>query len=114
MDYKYELDRFVSVCRQLVNNTQVSTRPYGYLCGSKAAWGVFLNALLMYEKIFQQGESANSAEEAQPCGETNKQRDAIFLTYIEAVADSPDVPSKAKVESINGMIRDWRSGKQHP
>ena len=44
----------------------------------------------------------------------DKVKEVVFLEYIESMCMSPDTDSKNKIRGIEGLINDWRNGKEHP
>lgn len=66
MDYQYELERFVDVSRQMVNQSSVCDVGYSISIKSKVVWTAFLNGLKFCEKISQDQKEAQKQSATPP------------------------------------------------
>ncbi len=104
MDYKHELERFVNVSRQMVDNANDTIDSNGVIVRSYAAWAAFVNGLNFCEKNFQQGESANSP--ASPVQQTKVPISDLADEFI----DTTDL-SSVEESGVNQFVT-WIGQKQ--
>jgi len=87
MDYKQELQRFVDVARQMVDNSErhLAGQMKYMLCFSLAAWQAFINGLEFYEGIIQasEKESEKASDQETINKITPRPEDPIELEVVK-------------------------------